>query len=560
MKNKEFYKLLKKNQSNSGFTLIELLVGLVMSIFVIGALGFGLMTVLQTNQRENSKVKARTENSRALDFISDEVRRARNIETGSTFDAPRFAASADKTVVLALDIPEISDSGTIDSDKDDTTKNERIVYYLSSNNGANWKGPQVLYRWGPQLEADGSYSAKKDALWDSQALIDGINLTLVTNPCSTGTVSTVNPTGFYACISLQDPAKTYDPDSLIPDPLNPSQNIQNPNYNPRNTAQLFLTGQTKTASGRYDDTQTNDTQVVARARTAGANSTDKDKSISWSVESLGGKYNCKPGTEWDMQTDFDNDLVSDSNEITSWSQKGNVEGNGGRQPKPIEVRSDQPLKIISNPELTPPPTPPCFSSAAPVDHIINFDNLAAFNGNSNCDSDGNNCEDNTQVKGDDPTVQFFKKGSLIPSYGINYETQKTLGRFLYDQGRAIPISNPPEGITPEALAAFLKDPNTRFKIPTSQQEIDNYANSVNLTPSEKAKFKVLENDQRIVGFEVGQKYTDRSNPDPITGETTRSPDGKNPGFDLQDNIFIVTSDVFEKKFDAQGKEIKKDEY
>ncbi|MGL6343940.1 MAG: PilW family protein, partial [Waterburya sp.] len=152
MKNKEFYKLLKKNQSNSGFTLIELLVGLVMSIFVIGALGFGLMTVLQTNQRENSKVKARTENSRALDFISDEVRRARNIETDTTFNAPGFDASADKTVVLALDIPEISSTS-------------KIVYYLRTAN-ENWKGPQVLYRWGPPLDANGNYPSDPDGNYD----------------------------------------------------------------------------------------------------------------------------------------------------------------------------------------------------------------------------------------------------------------------------------------------------------------------------------------------------------------------------------------------------------
>jgi Tfp pilus assembly protein PilW len=529
MKNKEFYKLLKKNQSDSGFTLIELLVGLIMSIFVIGALGFGLMTVLQTNQRENSKVKARTENSRALDFISDEVRRARNIESDTTINAPGFPASSDKTVVLALDIPEISDSATMDSDKDATTTNERIVYYLSSNIGPNWKGPQVLYRWGPPLDTSGNYTT---GLWDAQALIDGINTTPVTNPCSTGTVSTVNPTGFYACITGT------------------------------NTAQLFLTGQTKTAIG-VNDSQTNDTKVVARARTRAANSTDKNNSISWNVESLGGKYNCSlVNGEWDMRTDFDNNPASADNEITSWRQKSTDVGNGGRQAKPIEVRSDQPLKIISNPERDPliNPTLPssakpadCVSSSAPVDHTINFDNLATFNGNSNCDSDGNNCDDNTKVKGNsDPTVQFFKRGSLVPNYGINYEGQKTLGRFLYDQGRAIPTSNPPAGKT---LEEFLNDPLTEFKIPVSQREIDDYVNSTNLTPSEKAaakaKFKVLENDQRIVGFEVGQKYTDKNNDGiSITGD-------KNPGFDLQDNIFIVTSDVFEKKFDTEGKEIKK---
>lgn len=529
MNNKELYKLLKKNNlnSNSGFTLIELLVGLMMSIFVIGALGFGLMTVLATSQSENSKVKARTENSRALDFISDEVRRARTIQSfADSTNAPNFTPT-DKTVVLALDIPEVSDSATIDSDDDDTTKTERVVYYLKSTGLGNWKGPQVLYRWGPPLDANGNYD---DGDWEEEALIDGIgvkkadgNLAVVSTPCATGTVTPANPTGFYACITGS------------------------------NTAQLFLTGQTKTASGVNYDSQTNDTQVVARARETLAYKTDKNNSITWNVESLGGKYNCKPpNDQWDMQTDFDNDLESDSNDITSWSQDGDVEGNGGKQPKPIEVRSDKPLKITSNPKLdSPADSADCLSSSDPVEHIINFDNLADFNGNSNCDEDGKNCDDNTKVKGDsDPTVQFFKKGSLVPNYGINYEDQKSLGKFLYDQGRAIPTSDIPAGKT---LEEFLNDPETNFKIPASEQDINDYVDSLTgLTAdekiAEKAKFKILEDDQRIVGFEVGQTETTITKDDGSTEP--------NPGFDLQDNIFIVTSDIFKKKFDADGKEIK----
>ncbi|MGL5794381.1 MAG: hypothetical protein ACRC06_08210, partial [Waterburya sp.] len=66
MKSKKLQKLLKKNKSNAGFTLTELLVGLFMSIFVIGALGFGLMQVLQATQTEGSKTAARNETGRAL--------------------------------------------------------------------------------------------------------------------------------------------------------------------------------------------------------------------------------------------------------------------------------------------------------------------------------------------------------------------------------------------------------------------------------------------------------------------------------------------------------------
>jgi Tfp pilus assembly protein PilW len=524
MKNREFYKLLKKNQSNSGFTLIELLVGLVMSIFVIGALGFGLMTVLQTNQRENSKVKARTENSRALDFVSDEVRRARNIESDTTFNAPRFPASPDKTVVLALDIPEISDSATMDSDKDANTTNERIVYYLSSNIGPNWKGPQVLYRWGPPLDINGKYT---DGLWDAQALIDGINTTPVTNPCSTGTVSTVNPTGFYACITGT------------------------------NTAQLFLTGQTKTATG-VNDNQTNDTQVVARARTRAANTTNTFSSISWSMKSLGGRYECdrsKPIAErdWAMRTDFGNDLTK-PNKTAKWIQ-GSIQGsNSGTQPQPLEVDPLKDLTITSsaigkincnskgNTLPGSPPTPTngsedLTSYSETVPHTVDFDNPLTFNG----DRDDGVVHNMSQVNTNDPRIQFLKKGNIpvLGGYTANpsaplADDQPSLGRFLYDKGMAI-ISPTNTTIDDPATPVneILSNPLTQFIIPTPDQLAQS-----NLTAAQKNDFTLLEDDQRIVAFEIGQTSSTLPNGQP------------NPGFDLQDNIFVVTSDVFKTKFES----------
>jgi type II secretory pathway pseudopilin PulG len=487
MKNKEFYKLLKKNKlnSNSGFTLIELLVGLFMSIFVIGALGFGLMTVLQTSQRENSKVKARTENSRALDFVSDEVRRARNIETNVTSanvsgTGGTFSLTG-KTPVFALDIPEINSRG-------------KIVYYLKSTGLGSWKGPQVLYRWGPPLDANGNYTTGG---WSDEALIDGINDTTVSSPCtaSGGTVTPATPKGFYACITGT------------------------------NTAQLFLTGQTKTASGVNDDSQTNDTQVVARARETLANKIDDNTSLYWSVEGLGGDYKCKDGKSWDMRTDFSNSATPDTDpNKVSWTQ---VPGGPQQQPQPIEIKSNLPLKLTSNPVL---PTgvsvaTECNSSSASVDHTINFGNPTTFNGVCDASLGTGSCPtpDKPRVKGDsNETVQFFKNGSTIQNYGTNDLGQQTLGRFLYGKGWAIPVS----------ATADLEVRTTSFKIPSSQAEIDAYVASLSATdPNKTKKFKVLGEDQRIVGFEVG-----------VHADNTK------PGFDLQDNIFVVTSDVFKTKF------------
>jgi Tfp pilus assembly protein PilW len=511
MNNKELYKLLKKNNfnSNSGFTLIELLIGLMMSIFVIGALGFGLMTVLATSQSESSKVKARTENSRALDFISDEMRRAKTIET-STTGAGRSFTSAE-TPVLVLNIPEISSTG-------------KVVYYLQSNSGTNWKGPQVLYRWGPPLQNDGSYGTGGVSTWDNEALIDGINSTPIATseldtscPTATRTRTPAIPSGFYACLVRQDATKAYQPDKTLA------------NYNPSNTAQLFLTGQTKTASGVNYDSQTNDTQVVARARETMANKLDENTSINWNVEGLGGDYLCKIGKSWDMRTDFSNSATpsTDTNKV-SWTQ---VPGGPPQQPQPIEIKSNQPLTITSNPINA----TGCDSSSASISHTINFGNPTTFNGVCDANLGPGTCPtpNKPRVQGDSiETVQFIKKGYQIPTrddgsnYGTNDLGQYTLGRFLYNKGWAIPVST----------TANLDARTTNFKIPSSQTEIDTYVDSLpGLDAAQKAarkkEFKVLEENQRIVGFEVG-----------VHADTSK------PGFDLQDNIFVVTSDVFKQKF------------
>ncbi len=549
MKNKEFYKLLKKSQSNSGFTLTELLVGLVMSIFVIGALGFGLMTVLATSQSENSKVKARTENSRALDFVSDEVRRARTIETNAT-NAPRFTIS-DATVVLALDIPIISDSATLDTDSDADTKNERIVYYLKSTDLGNWKGPQVLYRWGPPLNANGEYSPKTGATtnhWTAQALLDGINNTTVSSPCATGT--TVTPPGlneakgFYACLVRQDPTKPYQPDKTQAD------------YNPSNTAQLFLTGQTKTASGEYDDSQTNDSQVVARARDTLAYRTDTNTSVSWSVKSLGGALGCIGTDTWDMRTDFHTVDNPNASQTTKWIQKSDE----NKQPQPITINSQAPLNVTasavnasgcSNDDTGNPGTTGnelLSAYANKVTHRIDFGNPITFNGDSEDETYNESIVKPTLSDRSHEAVQFFKKGSSIPiTYGgfdANNDNdlsdpgdQASLGKFLFDQGLAIPKNT---GDDPYAS-------NTEFKILSTDAEKNSFLSSstgLALTAEQKAKFRVLEADERIIAMEIGQKYPDKKN------DLTAVTNDKNPGFDLQDNIFIVTSDVFKKKFNS----------
>lgn len=457
MKNKEFYKLLKKTKSNSGFTLTELLVGLFMSIFVIGALGFGLMTVLASSQSEGSKTAARNETGRALDFISDEMRRAQAIEvdmSSSYLDtandtsttlineevAPDFTLPADGKVSLVLQIPGVS---------------QRIIYFVAPP-AANspWKGPLVIYRWGPELKADGSYvtdSTKAGRVnnpfgWTKEALIDKVDNTdqsLDLDCDDNGTDDSYQ--GFFACVidndadgvtetadsnddgfvlavatdvdgdgtkETADTASADVNDDGTTDSKDLDMNEDGKTDSEDNadadgksiTAQLFFTGETITVSGT--SSYSADTQTVARARIAPENNSEDLTSYSWSIEGLGGEYNCKPGTPWDLQTDFNNS--ANPNDKTTWIQTRD----NNKQPQPIEIDSTQPLKITS----TPINATDCNSSPAPVEHIIDFGKPKTFNGDCEPDPDvaGSSCsslqENNSLVKGDsDEAVQFSKK-------------------------------------------------------------------------------------------------------------------------------------------------------
>ena len=487
MRNKEFQKLLKKQKynSNSGFTLTELLVGLFMSIFVIGAMGFGLVTVLRTTQTEGSKVTARNESSRALDFISDEIRRARTIERNATNAGSSFSSTDSngntKTVVLALDIPEIASSATVGL-------RGRIVYYLKSNGNGNWNGPQVLYRWGPPLRANGDYNMTAST-WQEEALIDGIDdTTITTSPC-TGTDVLFPPLGtakgFYTCINADNTA-----------------------------AQLYLTGETETASNT-EDTYTADTKVVARASDAPANNSSNFVAYTMSYRTLGAVYNCNPsdGSTWKMRTDFGNDPL-DSDNTTSWIHQDN------RQPQPIEIDTSNDLTITSVPvnpsasaclskgdesatgdaatEPLSAYTDGTFADGHTVSHTIEFvdpgdsttaNNWHTFNGDLKTGS-----RDEPDVKGDG-TVLMFKNGSTISDSLIGYDydnnstgDQDSLGKFLQDNGYAT------------------------------------YSGGVYTVAN-------LNDNERIMAVEVGQD------------------DPSHPGFDVQDSIFILSSDVFAEQYD-----------
>ncbi len=191
-----FELLTKKPNSNLGFTLIELIAASIMTVFVVGAVGYGLIVMLREQTVTAASGDIQSNLNRAVDFMAEEVKSANNIMTdvsasNLTTNAGSFTQSpAVKKVILVLQVPGVS---------------ERIIYY-SQTSSSPWLSPNVIRRWGPDFGSDGSYSnPTSPGSWDGEVLVDSIDNTLRPVSCPTGKTSpnpasgdTIN--GFYVCV------------------------------------------------------------------------------------------------------------------------------------------------------------------------------------------------------------------------------------------------------------------------------------------------------------------------------------------------------------------------
>lgn len=227
----KFLKGLSNQKTSNGFTLIELLVAMLITSIVISATGFGVVAITDRNKREKAETERRVELNRALDFIADEVRQAKPIATNASANLTTVASnfsSSSKTPILTLQIPGVS---------------QPVIYYIASSSSP-WLGPNVVYRWGPNFNANGTYSnPTAPANWTYEPLADLIVNTAPSSTPSCPTNWTLNPssgiTGFYACI---DPSgkiaeihlrgKLIDAYGNSRDPLEVSSKVTARPYNP----------------------------------------------------------------------------------------------------------------------------------------------------------------------------------------------------------------------------------------------------------------------------------------------------------------------------------------
>ncbi|HEY9828883.1 MAG TPA: hypothetical protein V6D19_25980, partial [Stenomitos sp.] len=187
-----------KNQQR-GLTIVELLVasGLTLSVISIG--GLTLNNMIGIGKSTTSQNERRMELNRSLDFMANEVRQSSAILADPTKVPSEFSPSATEVDTATVQpVLTLRDSNLPSS----------VVYYLASPAASykTWRGPKVIYRWGPSFDANGNYGPDKTtpANWTYQPLIDNIDDAPSVVSCNRAgevwTATPASPTGFYACI------------------------------------------------------------------------------------------------------------------------------------------------------------------------------------------------------------------------------------------------------------------------------------------------------------------------------------------------------------------------
>jgi len=183
-----FLKTLVIQKTFAGFTLIELLVAMTSSTIVLGVAVFGLVTILDKNNKAEVETLRRTNLNRALDFIADDIRMANKVSS--------YTIPGGGTGVLLIDIPSGGDA---------TDLNPNRLYFVRASTNS-WIAPQTINR------ATGSYSSSTTVSGDN-VLVDAISDTVRTPTCPVS-LSNLTPssgiTGFYACMDDSTKARVVE--------------------------------------------------------------------------------------------------------------------------------------------------------------------------------------------------------------------------------------------------------------------------------------------------------------------------------------------------------------
>jgi type II secretory pathway pseudopilin PulG len=183
--------------STAGFTLIELVLALAMATTFLGLVGSGLVIVTKQDRAAAADRSSRYELQRALGFIGNEVQMAQSVNPCP----PDFSGVSITTSGSTNPYPVLSLTMPIESGL-----TEPIIYYVAAPPPKSpWSGPLVIYRWGPTLNLNGTYSKGGAASYSyyNEVVVDKITASQLSNNCDavfTAAIPAHQSQGFSACV------------------------------------------------------------------------------------------------------------------------------------------------------------------------------------------------------------------------------------------------------------------------------------------------------------------------------------------------------------------------
>jgi type II secretory pathway pseudopilin PulG len=184
--------------SVSGFTLIELVLALAMATTFLGLVGSGLVIVTKQDRAAAADRSSRYELQRSLNFIGNEVQMAQLVNPCP----PEFSGASITTSGSTNPYPVLSLTMPIESGL-----TEPIIYYVAAPpTNSPWSGPLVIYRWGPTLNLNGTYSKGRSAAsysYYNEVVVDKITANQLSNNCDavfTAAIPANHAQGFSACV------------------------------------------------------------------------------------------------------------------------------------------------------------------------------------------------------------------------------------------------------------------------------------------------------------------------------------------------------------------------
>jgi hypothetical protein len=200
--------LANKKSCNKGFALADLLVGAALTTSVIAVAGYGLTSMMGASSASNARTENRVEMNRSLDFIASEMREStgviKNVSDPKLSDGTtslpihsNFASSYSSLVdggITKVLMVNINTTPT-------GTSRSPVIYFVAKPANGLWKGPRVLYRWGPKFNSSGGYdNPDTPSAWVSEAVVDNVADNTGATPSCTGGATMNGDPGFYSCV------------------------------------------------------------------------------------------------------------------------------------------------------------------------------------------------------------------------------------------------------------------------------------------------------------------------------------------------------------------------